>query len=95
VERKTPQRWESPTFARTTDNPPYANYPTLKPSALTTTTSLLLNSTLSQTQRGNLFLHKKCYYGETLQGMPWMQTNIDLSFPEIKRTVELDAKQLP
>jgi hypothetical protein len=38
------------------------------------------------------YLHKKCYYGDTLDGMPWARTNIDLSFPEIKNGVDLDQK---
>lgn len=43
----------------------------------------------------NKYLHKKCYYGDTLEGMPWAKTNIDLSFPEIKNVVDLDQKQNP
>jgi hypothetical protein len=38
----------------------------------------------------NKYLHKKCYYGETLEEMPWVKTNIDLSFPDIKNNVDLD-----
>ena len=38
------------------------------------------------------YLHKKCYYGETLNGMPWAKSNIDLSFPEIKKVVGLDTE---
>jgi hypothetical protein len=39
----------------------------------------------------NMYLHKKCYYGDALEEMPWIKTNIDLSFPEVKNSlVDID-----
>ena len=45
--------------------------------------------------QANKYLHKKCYYGDTLNEMPWVKSNIDLSFPEIKKVVGLDTEQKP
>ena len=60
--------------------------------------SLILNGayeTSKRTDPSNLYLTKKCYYGDTLKGMPWIKTNIDLSFPELPKMVSLDSEQQP
>ena len=81
---RSEKKWVSPTYAKTTDNPPYANYPKLSEKLISTT--LITNSYMQQTEREpGKFLHKKCYYGNTLHDMPWIKSNIDLSFPEIKK----------
>jgi len=55
-------------------------------------TTLITNSYMQPTEReAAKFLHKKCYYGSTLHDMPWIKSNIDLSFPEIKK-VELEEE---
>lgn len=46
---------------------------------------------MNKTQREEAkFFHKKCYYGDNLQDMPWIKSNIDLSFPDIKK-VQLET----
>lgn len=62
----------------------------------------MVDGTYSSTSREfnpsnkNLYLSKKCYYkADTINGMPWVRANIDLSFPEIKQMVELDKQQTP
>lgn len=83
------KRWVSPTFAKTTDNPPYANYPSVTDGMDRTT--IITDSYMNKTERNTKFLHKKCYYGDTtLQEMPWIKSNIDLTFPDIKR-VQLET----
>jgi len=90
---KSEKKWESPTFARTTDNPPYANYPGITDGVNRST--LIINSYVQTTpDRQNKYLHKKCYYGDTLHDMPWIKSNIDLSFPDIKK-IHLDNETGP
>lgn len=94
LQESASNKWSSPTFAKTTDNPPYGGYPSVN-SNLNRTTLILTSSYMSSNApiaNNNKYLHKKCYYGDTLEGMPWARTNIDLSFPEIKNSVDLDQK---
>jgi hypothetical protein len=90
---KSEKKWVSPTFARTTDNPPYGNYPGITDGVNRTT---LITSSYMQTtpDRQNKYLHKKCYYGDTLHDMPWIKSNIDLSFPDIKK-IHLENEEAP
>ena len=78
----------SPTYALTTDRPPYANYPILVESHLKPKEPF--QNVAGFYPGYYLRLQKKCYYGNELSVMPWAKTAIDLSFPEIK-TVQMEA----
>ncbi|CDW89857.1 UNKNOWN [Stylonychia lemnae] len=90
--RSIQDRKLSPTFALTSDEPPYGMYPKLKKQLNQE------NSGIKQRQGIKLFqnilkLSKKCYQGEESDQMPWVKSKIDLSFPEIKK-VHLDGQKI-
>lgn len=63
----------SPTFAKTTDRPPYGNYPVIDSTKRGPGPLLVQN--VSGINKGQyLRLSKKCYMGYEKEEMPWAST---------------------